>query len=54
MKTLGRSVTFGPKSVEKQLIKSTLENLTTPSQYFFQIFKTTMDLFMPSRDRQIF
>ena len=30
-KTLGRSVTFGPKSVEKQLIKGTLENLTTPN-----------------------
>ena len=31
MKTLGRSVTFGPKSVEKHLIKGTLKNLTTPS-----------------------
>ena len=28
-KMLGRSVTLGPKSVEKQLIKGTLKNLTT-------------------------
>ena len=28
---LGRSVTIGPKSVKKHLIKGTLKNLTTPN-----------------------
>ena len=32
-KTLGRSVTIRPKSVEKHLIKGTLKNLTTPTCY---------------------
>ena len=32
---LGRSVTFGPKYIEKHLIKGTLKNLTTPSAHEF-------------------
>ena len=38
-KLLGRSVTFGPKSVEKHPIKGTLKNLTTPNAYIsFYVF----------------
>ena len=50
-KMFGRSVTLGPKSVEKHLIKGTLKNLTTPiadqvaenlSKFWKRMVKTPM------------